>query len=217
MSRSIFRTAGVAAAVATALLVSACQQEGAPPPMIVQTTSALDQGMTALRMGDYGRAAAWCRQAANEIAPSPQAFACLGDAERGMGNRAGAEAAWLAYLERVPNDVARRHALARFYMEDGRYPQAQNQLDRVSQMGLGTAETFFLVAEIFRVQGQCQPALGSYQQSLRLDANYAPSYEGMQRAQREICQRMPAPAPRPQPRVQDRMTGGGAVLRPGQW
>ncbi|WP_374448747.1 tetratricopeptide repeat protein [Stella sp.] len=215
MRSTIFRAAGVAGALAAGLLVSACQQEAAAPPIIVQAPSALEQGMTALRMGDYARAAAWCRQAAGEVAASPQAFACLGDAELGMGNRAGAEAAWLAYLDRVPNDVPRRHALARFYMQDGRYPQAQNQLDRVSQMGLGTAETFFLVAEIFRVQGQCQPALGSYQQSLRLDASYAPSHEGMQRAQREICPRMPAPAPRP--RVQDRMTGGGAVLRPGQW
>lgn len=206
-----------AALAAMAVSVVACETDGGAPPVVAPVLSPLETGLGALRLGDYGRAATLCRQASVEPNPAPPAFACLGDAERGMGNRAGAEAAWLAYLERVPNDVARRHALARFYMEDGRYPQAQNQLDRVSQMGLGTAETFFLVAEIFRVQGQCQPALGSYQQSLRLDANYAPSYEGMQRAQREICQRMPAPAPRPQPRVQDRMTGGGAVLRPGQW
>ncbi|BBK37509.1 hypothetical protein STAQ_25870 [Allostella sp. ATCC 35155] len=216
MRRSLFRSAGAAGAVAAALLVSACQQEAAAPaPVIVQTPSALEQGMTALRMGDYGRAAAWCRQAADEVAAAPEAFLCLGDAERGMGNRAAAEAAWLAYLDRMPNDVVRRHALARFYMEEGRFPQAQQQLERVSQMGLGTAETFFLIAEIYRAQGQCQGAMGSYQQSLRLDAGYMPARDGMERARREICPR--APAPRARPRVQDRMTGGGAVLRPGQW
>ena len=217
MSRFTLRSVGVSAVLASALLVSACQQETTSGPvMVVQGPSALEQGLSALRMGDFGRAAAWCRQATGDYNAAPQAFACLGDAEHGLGNRPGAEAAWLAYLDRVPNDVVRRHGLARFYMEDGRLPQAQMQLDRVSQLGLATAETFFLVGEIYRVQGQCQAALGSYQQSLRLDVGYGPSLDGQDRARREICPRQPAPVRRA-PQVQDRMTGGGAVLRPGQW
>ncbi|BBK33042.1 hypothetical protein EDC65_4335 [Stella humosa] len=224
MSRAIIRASGlglrasgIGFALATALLASACQQDSAPQPVFVQTTTALDQGLSALRLNDFARAAAWCRQATAEPNPSPQAFACLGDAEIGMGNRAAAEAAWLAYLDRAPNDLVRRHALARFYMNDGRMPQAQMQLDRVSQMGLATAETFYLVAEIYRVQGQCPPAIGNYQQSLRLDPGYGPSHEGMQRASAEICPRQAAPVRRAAPQVQDRMTGGGAALRPGQW
>lgn len=214
MSPSNFRSAGRGAVMATALLLAACQPE-APPPVTVASVSALDQGLMALRGGDYGRAAAWCRQAANEALAAPEAFACLGDAERALGNRPAAEAAWLAYLDRVPNDLARRHAVARFYLEDGRYPQAQAQLDRVSQMGQATAETFFLLGECFRLQLQCQPAVGNYQQSLRMDPTFVSARDGLERATREICPRQPAPAPRP--RVQDRFTGGGSVLRPGQW
>ena len=212
---SSLKTAVRGAAVTAALLLAACQPEGAPPTTVIAAPSALDQGVMALRAGDYGRAAAWCRQAANEPLAAPQAFACLGDAEAGLGERGGAEAAWLAYLDRVPGDAARRHALARFYMEDGRYPQAQVQLDRVSQMGQATAETFFLQGECFRLQGQCQPALGGYHQSLRIDPTFVAARDGMERARRDICPRPTVPAARP--RVQERFTGGGAALRPGQW
>ncbi len=215
MSRSMLAVAGRGAVVVTALLLAACQPEAAPPITVIAAPSALEQGSMALRAGDFGRAAAWCRQAANETLAAPQAFACLGDAEHGLGNRPAAEAAWLAYLDRVPGDAVRRQSLARFYMEDGRYPQAQAQLDRVSQLGQATAETFFLLGECFRLQAQCQPAVGNYQQSLRIDPSFIPARDGLERATREICPRQPAPAPRP--RVQERFTGGGAVLRPGQW
>jgi|JI10StandDraft_1071094.scaffolds.fasta_scaffold56766_3 tetratricopeptide (TPR) repeat protein len=190
-----------AALAAMAVSVVACETDGGAPPVVAPVLSPLETGLGALRLGDYGRAATLCRQASVEPNPAPPAFACLGDAERGLGNRPQAEIAMQAYVERVPADVPRRHQLARFYMEDGRFTQAQVQLDRVSQLGLATAETFFLVADIFRLQGQCDAALGNYRQALRIDPNYAPAHEMQDRARREICPRQPIRRPPPRPPV----------------
>ncbi|WP_374448742.1 tetratricopeptide repeat protein [Stella sp.] len=183
---------------AMSVTVVACETDDTPPPVLTPVVSPLESGQAALRLGDYTRAAADCRKASEDPNPPPVAFACLGDAERGLGRRPQAEIAWQAYVERVPNDVPRRHGLAKFYIEDGRFTQAQVQLDRVSQLGLATAETFFLVAEIFRLQGNCNAALGNYRQSLRIDPNYAPAHEMQDRARREICPR-PAPVRRVAP------------------
>ena len=196
---------GLRAAALTVLAISVagCETDEAPPPVLSPPLSTLEAGQASLRLGDYSGAAEQCRQASEQPNPSPMAFACLGDAERGLGRRPQAEIAMTAYLERAPTDVPRRHVLARFYIEDGRFQQAQVQLDRVSQLGLATAETFFLVAEIFRLQGNCNAALGNYRQSLRIDPNYAPAHEMRDRARREICPPAPRrviprlPAPRP--------------------
>ncbi|WP_170221604.1 tetratricopeptide repeat protein [Allostella humosa] len=184
-------------AAALGLVLAGCQDE-TTQPVLVPTKSTLEQGQAALRLGDFENAAKMCREATGESNPSPWAFSCLSDAERGLGNKPASEQALQGYLERVPTDVPRRHALARLYLEDGRFPQAQIHLDRVSQLGLATADTFFLVAEIFRLQGNCQAALGNYRQSLRIDPNYGPAHEGQDRARREICPR-PAPVRRPPP------------------
>lgn len=187
-----------AAMAALAASVAACETDDKPPPVVAPVVSTLEGGQAAFRAGDYNRAATLCRQASAEPNPSPAAFACLADAERGLGNRPQAEIAMQAYVERVPADVPRRHQLARFYIEDGRFTQAQVQLDRVSQLGLATAETFFLVADIFRLQGQCDAALGNYRQALRIDPNYAPAHEMQDRARREICPRViRRPPPKP--------------------
>ncbi|BBK41606.1 hypothetical protein STVA_16260 [Allostella vacuolata] len=193
------RSGGWAGLAVGAMLLAACEPEP-PPALPVQVLSTLEQGQAALRLGDFENAARLCREASQMSNPSPWAFACLSDAERGLGRKPEAERALEGYVERVPSDVVRRHALARLYIDDGRFPQAQIQLDRVSQLGLATADTFFLVAEIFRLQGNCQAALGNYRQSLRIDPNYSPTHDGLARARREICPLRPVvrrPPPKP--------------------
>ena len=193
------RCAGWAGLAIGALLLAGCEPEP-PPALPLQILSTLEQGQAALRLGDFENAARLCREASQMSNPSPWAFACLSDAERGLGRKPEAEQALQGYVERMPSDVVRRHALARLYIDDGRFPQAQIQLDRVSQLGLATADTFFLVAEIFRLQGNCQAALGNYRQSLRIDPNYSPTHDGLARARREICPLQPVirrPPPKP--------------------
>jgi tetratricopeptide (TPR) repeat protein len=84
-------------------------------------------GRALTKMRRYDEAVAQL-DAAVAIDHRPSAYAALGDAKQAAGDRAGAEAAFRAGVERAPKSDEARVALARYLTETSRLPEAERQL-----------------------------------------------------------------------------------------
>lgn len=177
----------------------------------------VQQGFAAGRVGDYQRMLTLCQEAASAQAADPQAFRCLAEAQARLGYRNEAESSYLTYLDRVPGDADARLALAKLLMDNGRYTQAQVQLEKVLTQNPSNVEVLTMLGDVFRLQNLCKPALEYYDRALSLSRNHGPALEGKGKAQQGGCR---SATTTHEPPVRDggsTLRGGGAALKPGEW
>lgn len=178
----------------------------------------IQQALAAGQAGNFQQMLALCRIAASTPNADPAASRCVADAQAQLGNKAEAEAGYLAHLNRMPNDVDARLALAKMLMNNGRYQDAQSQLEKAVALNPSNPDGQFLLGESYRMQNQCKPAMERYNQALFIQSNHGPAMEGRSRAQMDNCKGTDSSGPSsfypmvqpniPRPTINSRTDGG---------
>lgn len=177
----------------------------------------LQRGEEAGRIGDYRAMLQHCEMAAKEKNPDPTAFRCIGDAQMQLGNRSAAEAAYLTYLNSVPNDSGVRLGLAKIYMDSGRIQAAQTQVEQALQYDPTNYEAHYFLGEIHRTNKSCAPAQMAYDRALEINPDFYQAKAGLEKLD-QICPKKPKPAPvQPAVKKEKVFKGGGKALKEGEW
>ncbi len=186
--------------------------------MLAGCATNLQLGEQAGRAGDYKKMLEHCRMAAKEANPDPQAQKCIGDAQAKLGNRTAAEAAYLTYLDSIPDDTDVRMTLVKMYFDDGRYNAAQTHVEKVLQFDPANYEAHYLLGEIHRTNALCDSAKASYYRALEIHPDYFAADAGLEKLEK-VCKPEPKPKKvyRPKVKKEKVFQGGGKALREGQW
>lgn len=173
-----------------AWLLAACTILPSLNQIVPEMPGSIQDGLAAGRAGNHARMLTLCQNAMNTPGVDPLAFKCVAEAQAHLGNRLEAEAGYLTYLDRVPDDGAARLSLARLLLANNRHQPARHQMEKALAKEPKLAEAEYLLGESYRLQQQCHPAMQHYNRAIALDGGYAPALEGRTRAQREICKNM---------------------------
>ena len=183
--------------------------------LIVGCASNMQKGQQAEQSGDYQAMLEYCTKATKEKNSPAQAFKCIGDAHIRLGNKNAAEAAYITYLERVPDDSKVRLRLAKLYFDAGDYSLAQIQLEKILETDTSNYESYYLLGEIHRLMDHCKSAKGAYNQSLMINPGYIKAKLGLEKLSK-VCESKKVQIS-PEKKKEETLRGGGKALRENQW